>query len=308
MSPDFAEALYQNAQYNALLKNVHKSIDNLEKAIKSDSNYCLKASNDRSFDTIRNDVGKLQERLRDEKRDCAEGIYHQIKNNHNAFLSLIEQIYNDVSIDVKDFEFKNCEDKIQTQIERIETLIRRNSYIDLLEVNGTFLENLKKNEDKQLSSAKSILLSHNNSFDISISDLKNVEKYRKDKFSNKLAWVFWSGFLYFIPALSLLFMFCYIFYYHPNYDSQYAFQYATIFVPVWNLLIIFLMVVSGKNTFEGMTHTHLIIVLATFAFFGIILFAIYCQRKRCIESMADKEIKYTIERNHKIESYLKSLN
>ena len=156
LSPDFAEALYQNAQYNALLINVRESIDNLEKAIKLDSNYCLKASNDRSFDTIRNDVDKLFERLRDEKREWVKGKHDQIKNKHNTFLSLIEKIYNDVSIDVKDFEFKDCEDKIQTQIERMETLIRRNSYLDLLEVNDIFLENLKESEDKNLPPGKSI--------------------------------------------------------------------------------------------------------------------------------------------------------
>ena len=41
--PNFTEALYQNAQYNAQLLNTDKSIANLKKVIRSDKLYCLKA-------------------------------------------------------------------------------------------------------------------------------------------------------------------------------------------------------------------------------------------------------------------------
>lgn len=46
LSPDLTEAIYQNAQYNAQLKNEGKSITNLEEAVKQDKHYCLKAQND----------------------------------------------------------------------------------------------------------------------------------------------------------------------------------------------------------------------------------------------------------------------
>ena len=67
LSPDFAEALYQNAQYNAQLNNVQKSISNIEKAIKLDKNYCIKVDNVPMFAPIRNEVNNLFERLRDKE-------------------------------------------------------------------------------------------------------------------------------------------------------------------------------------------------------------------------------------------------
>lgn len=68
LSPDFTEALYQNAQYNAQLKNIGKTITNLEKAIRIDKNYCVKADNDPMFDSIRNNINKLFEKLREESK------------------------------------------------------------------------------------------------------------------------------------------------------------------------------------------------------------------------------------------------
>jgi len=59
LSPNLTEALYQNAQYNAQLRNTKKSIENLEKAIKVDKLYCLKANKDEMFNPIRNEVNRL---------------------------------------------------------------------------------------------------------------------------------------------------------------------------------------------------------------------------------------------------------
>ena len=65
LTPDFAELLYQNAQYNSQLNNVEKSIYNLGKAIKIDKNYCIKADNDKMFDPIKNAVDSFFMNLRD---------------------------------------------------------------------------------------------------------------------------------------------------------------------------------------------------------------------------------------------------
>ena len=78
LSLDFAEALYQNAQYNAQLKNSRKCISHLEKAIKIDRNYCLKADKDEMFNPVRHEVNALFERLRDEAVAKAEDGYKSI--------------------------------------------------------------------------------------------------------------------------------------------------------------------------------------------------------------------------------------
>jgi len=78
LSPDFAEALYQNSQFNAQLKNHQKCIPNLEKAINIDRNYCLKADRDEMFNPVRHEVNALFERLRDEAVAKAEDGYKSI--------------------------------------------------------------------------------------------------------------------------------------------------------------------------------------------------------------------------------------
>jgi tetratricopeptide (TPR) repeat protein len=69
LSPDFAEALYQNAQYNAQLNNAAESLKRLEKAVRIDRNYGIRADNDKVFDPIRKHVNKLFAELRDEAKE-----------------------------------------------------------------------------------------------------------------------------------------------------------------------------------------------------------------------------------------------
>ncbi len=67
LSPDFAEAVYQNAQYNALLKRPEKAVSLLKKAIKEDIIYCLKINGERDFNGIKPEIIKLYEEIRNEK-------------------------------------------------------------------------------------------------------------------------------------------------------------------------------------------------------------------------------------------------
>ncbi len=68
LSPDFTEAMYQNAQYNALLNRPGKAIPLLKKAIKDDIVYCLKILWEQDFDGIKPEIIKLYEEIRDEKK------------------------------------------------------------------------------------------------------------------------------------------------------------------------------------------------------------------------------------------------
>jgi len=69
LTPNFAEALYQNAQYKAQLGNTTTAIIRLEQVIKIDRRYCLKIENDPLLVPIKNSVDALLLRLRDEKRE-----------------------------------------------------------------------------------------------------------------------------------------------------------------------------------------------------------------------------------------------
>ncbi len=65
--PNLAEAIYQNAQYNALLNKQDKTIPLLKKVIDSDIIYCLKINNEHDFDGMRPQINKLFEEVRDER-------------------------------------------------------------------------------------------------------------------------------------------------------------------------------------------------------------------------------------------------
>lgn len=67
LSPNFTEAMYQNAQYNALLNRPEKAVPLLKKAIKEDIVYCLKINGERDFDGIKPEIIKLHEGIRNEK-------------------------------------------------------------------------------------------------------------------------------------------------------------------------------------------------------------------------------------------------
>ena len=68
LSPDFVEAMYQNAQYNALLNRTEKAVPLLKKAIKEDIIYCLKISGELDFDEIKPEIIKLYGEIRDEEK------------------------------------------------------------------------------------------------------------------------------------------------------------------------------------------------------------------------------------------------
>ena len=65
--PNLVEAIYQNAQYNALLNKQDKAIQLLKKVIDSDIVYCLKINNEPDFDGMRPQINKLFEEVRDER-------------------------------------------------------------------------------------------------------------------------------------------------------------------------------------------------------------------------------------------------
>jgi|GEM_PF-1623978 len=126
LSPDFTEALYRNAQYNAILCKVDKAIPSLERAIKIDVNYCEKANNEKEFDEIKADVKKLFEKLRREERNKVDSRYKNFREKLNVFNDLKTQVEpEDITTAV------NTE--LGSSIQRVDTLIQRNSYRDYLE-------------------------------------------------------------------------------------------------------------------------------------------------------------------------------
>jgi tetratricopeptide (TPR) repeat protein len=129
LSPDFAEALYQGAQYNALLGNPDKSIPLLKKAIELDVNYCEKTSGETDFKKIQANIADMFVQLRDEQADKARDGLELIKKRLDALDALLAKMRDHA-------ESTKVEDKdVRSSFVRIKELVNRNSYRDCLEAN-----------------------------------------------------------------------------------------------------------------------------------------------------------------------------
>ena len=123
--PDFAEAYFQNALFNAQLANAHQAIDSLEAAIRMDKNYCLKA-NDSVFNPIRDEVDQLIVTLKDETNKACAALIGKIVLTLKETNDLLKPYadYGKRSFSIKQYDFEFME---------IEYLLKRNSYFDCLD-------------------------------------------------------------------------------------------------------------------------------------------------------------------------------
>lgn len=131
LSPDFTEAMYQNAQYNALLNRPEKAVPLLKKAIKKDIIYCLKISGERDFDGIKPEIIKLYEEIRDEKKaevkEKLEGEKKSVVLLNNAVKG-IQKLGYDVP---KDFSVELFQENEKDEKSEIDKMLENNSVFDV---------------------------------------------------------------------------------------------------------------------------------------------------------------------------------
>jgi tetratricopeptide (TPR) repeat protein len=137
LSPDFSEAIYQCAQYNALLNKPDKSILLLTKAINIDANYAVKVCNDESFDQLRPQINKILEEFRKIEGDKARNQYAITTKRVEKFDKLVNEVRDTVNIQTG--ELRKC-------MARVNELMKRNSFRDFLEAN-TVIEKLRSTFD-----------------------------------------------------------------------------------------------------------------------------------------------------------------
>ena len=147
LSPNFAEALYQNAQYNAQLRNIQKSMNGLDKAVRLDRNYSVKADNDLMFDPIRSDVNKLFEALRDEVIKSCDEAYNGFRRSIDTINQIVDSTRDAdfINFDIKDF---------RPPVAKIKTFIERNSYLDGLDAQTKLVDMVAQGKDYLGSSKK----------------------------------------------------------------------------------------------------------------------------------------------------------
>jgi tetratricopeptide (TPR) repeat protein len=191
LSPDFAEALYQNAQYNALLAKPEKSVQLLKKAIELDVNYCEKIFHEKDFEKIEPSITNLFVQLRDKESAKAREKFALILKRIDKFDSLLHEITNQESVEAENKDLRIC-------LDRIKELMRRNSYRDYLEANrwidgfGPLFEKVRSNLKAQLEGIAG-------SYDSNIYNIKKEKVKQKSDSMDRLSYIWWG-----IPVSILL--------------------------------------------------------------------------------------------------------
>lgn len=163
LTPDFAEALYQNAQYNGKLKKVDRCIRSLTAAIKADKMYCIKADKDEMFDSVRSHVNKLFLKLKNEVlREC-----NTILNKYDLPLQKIHA-----------FNYPECRIRsFKSGINQIQKMIKHNSYFDALTAKRKLVA-IPSNGMEYLRSCKIILENY-------LQEINDEIKWENQKISEK---------------------------------------------------------------------------------------------------------------------------
>lgn len=183
LSPDFAEALYQCSQYNALLNRPDKSMQLLTKAIMLDANYCEKVCNDGAFDQFRLQVNNVFEDFRRTEGGNARNKLGIVTKRIEKLDNLLNEIKG--LANVQDGELRKC-------MTRITELMRRNSYRDYLEANilteklHSVIDNLRRDITGQL---EKLIQSHN-------ADMSKIRTDSVQKTSNageRFTWIMILG-------------------------------------------------------------------------------------------------------------------
>lgn len=185
LCPDFAEALYQNAQYNAILNKPDKAIPLLRKAIEIDVNYCAKIYNENDFDKIRPYIDKLYVELRDVQKQKSTDENAYLTRKLDDFYALIDEIKDQVSFEIHDEE-------ITKSTKRSRELIGRNSYLDYLEAN-TLLSKLSVLIQKQYNEIKIQLEKLIQSHNAYISNIKTNSIQKASNAGEKFKWIMILG-------------------------------------------------------------------------------------------------------------------
>ena len=275
LSPNFTEALYQNAQHNAQLLNTDKSIANLEKAIRHDKLYCLKANKDEMFDPIRERVNRLFEKLRDEEKKKSQNSFTELSKKHNASNPIIVDISKEKFIDASSWVTKSK--KLSHDLKILNSRISQNSYFDFLEINNNIAPNIRKDQDGLISELKQKIRGKVESFEQNISGAKKKHKNKIQEYLGNtgsaiaigsfavpaimslLTFDGWEAKLWVIPfcipflsqICSILFLYSFITDYSGASPGQLVFCWSLVLYLIGSIAYYIIFRLSSKGKMEG---------------------------------------------------------
>ncbi len=184
-TPTFTEAIYQNAQYNALLGKPDKAIPLLKEVIRDDIIYCLKINNELAFDGIRPHIAKIFEEIRVPQSENIKRKMKKFDKKINYFIDNIKYIHQQGYGISNNYNAK----QLQENRDELAYMINYNSVLDTHIVDYGFSQ-LDISLNKDISS---LIVDCNN--------IRNRLETKKREVSNKLSEVkrknsFYHYFLY----------------------------------------------------------------------------------------------------------------
>ncbi len=138
-SPGLSEAMYQNAQYNALLERPEKAIPLLKQVIKSDIVYCLKIKREKDFGQINSEVTKMFEEIRDKENEKVKKRV-EVENKSMAFFNNAIKGVGRLGYDVSNISSVKILQDVESEIDK---MIKNNSIFDAY-ISGIMLSLLTK--------------------------------------------------------------------------------------------------------------------------------------------------------------------
>ena len=157
ISPDFLEAQYQNAQYNALLKRSDKAIAVLSTLLKKNIFYCIKLDTDKTFDPIKVHIENFLIEIRDSMITQCKNTISPVKQDFMSFEKNADNVLNKFPAASSNFK----KGKVPNYFQYIDRLLDNNSILDAAEA-----KNMISNID-QIEKYRNDV----------IDDLKNKQKY-----------------------------------------------------------------------------------------------------------------------------------
>lgn len=204
LSPSLSEAYYQISQYYAQSQQVDKCTDNLYIAIKSDYNYCFKAEKDSLFDPVRENIDALFEKIRTEEEQRAQETISKLKVKHENSISVAKE-YCDQKLP-ESYIFNNEIESMNNMFNNLTDKYKRNSYIDLWELNNNNFDEFNKSQIKFIALIKDSIRKLAHTYEKQKESTKSDHNSRNGHFAYVLLQVIQVG-SFAVPILISLFVF-----------------------------------------------------------------------------------------------------
>lgn len=169
MNPKFSEAYYRRAQYCSKLGKYNEALNNLEKAIKADRGYCLKALAEKDFEPMSDKLGDFVEDLTKEEQVKADKEIMKSKELIKKFE------YIDVPRDAREkleegISFRNAQTYLNCRDAVYKACASQKALVDSLST-------LLSSEVSDLEASKNILKKQFNRLDSSVASSQKIFLY-----------------------------------------------------------------------------------------------------------------------------------